>query len=66
MIRVGFHYYFSKNSWLGGAIYLKNLFEGIHSQKNSNIQPVIITDFYCTKKDLSDFKNVEVIRSFFF
>lgn len=66
MIRIGFHYYFSKNSWLGGAVYLKNLFEGIQSQKNSNIQPVIITDFYCTKKDLSDFKNVEVIKSSFF
>ena len=63
MIRVGFHYYFTKNSWLGGAVYLKNLFEGIRSQKNINIQPVIITDYFCTKNDLSDFKDIEVIRS---
>ena len=63
MIRVGFHYNFSKNSWLGGTIYLKNLFEGINSVKNINIKPVIITDFKCTKSDLFFFKGVEVIRS---
>lgn len=63
MIRVGFHYNFSKNSWLGGTIYLKNLFEGINSTKNIKIKPVIITDFKCTKKDLSYFKGIEVIRS---
>ncbi len=63
MIRVGFHYNFSKNSWLGGTIYLKNLFEGINSAKNINIKPVIITDFKCTKSDLFFFKGVEVIRS---
>ena len=63
MIRVGFHYYFSKNSWLGGAVYLKNLFEGINVHKNINIQPVIITDYNCAEKDLSDFKNTEVIKS---
>jgi glycosyltransferase involved in cell wall biosynthesis len=63
MIRVGFHYNFSKNSWLGGTIYLKNLFEGINDTKNIKIKPVIITDFKCTKKDLSYFKGIEVIRS---
>ena len=63
MIRVGFHYNFSKNSWLGGTIYLKNLFEGIKNTKNIKIKPVIITDFKCTKKDLSYYKGVEVIRS---
>ena len=63
MIRVGFHYYFSKNSWLGGAVYLKNLFEGINAQKNSNIKPIIITDYSCSKKDLLDFNKIEVIKS---
>ena len=63
MIRVGFHYNFSKNSWLGGTIYLKNLFEGINSVKNINIKPVIITDFKCTNSDLFFFKGVEVVRS---
>jgi len=63
MIRVGFHYSFSKNSWLGGVVYLKNLFEGIDNAKNIKIKPVIITDFECTKEDLSSFKGVEVIKS---
>jgi len=63
MIRVGFHYNFSKNAWLGGTIYLKNLFEGINSIKNINIKPVIITDFKCTNSDLFFFKGVEVVRS---
>ena len=63
MIRVGFHYNFSKNSWLGGVIYLKNLFEGINENKNIKIKPVIITDSECTKDDLSSFKGIEVIKS---
>ena len=63
MIRVGFHYNFSKNSWLGGVIYLKNLFEGINENKNVKIKPVIITDSKCTKNDLSSFKGIEVIKS---
>lgn len=63
MIRVGFHYNFSKNSWLGGVIYLKNLFEGINENKNIKIKPVIITDSECTKDDLSFFKGIEVIKS---
>ena len=63
MIRVGFHYNFSKNSWLGGVIYLKNLFEGINENKNIKIKPVIITDSKCTKDDLSSFKGIEVIKS---
>ena len=63
MIRVGFHYNFSKNSWLGGVIYLKNLFEGINENKNIKIKPVIITDSKCTKDDLSPFKGIEVIKS---
>ena len=63
MIRVGFHYNFSKNSWLGGVIYLKNLFEGISENKNIKIKPVIITDNKCTRDDLSSFKGIEVIKS---
>ena len=63
MIRVGFHYNFSKNSWLGGIVYLKNLFEGISNTKNIEIKPVIITDYKCTKRDLSFFKGIEVIKS---
>ena len=63
MIRVGFHYNFSKNSWLGGVIYLKNLFDGINENKNIKIKPVIITDSKCTKDDLSFFKGIEVIKS---
>ena len=45
------------------VIYLKNLFEGIGNAKNIKIKPVIVTDFECTKKDLSFFKGVEVIKS---
>ncbi len=63
MIRVGFHYNFSKNSWLGGTIYLKNLFDGIKENKKLNIKPVLITDKKCTKQDLSFFKNIEIIKS---
>ena len=63
MIRVGFHYNFSKNSWLGGVVYLKNLFEGINEIKNIKIKPVIITDNNCTKDDLSSFGGLEVIKS---
>lgn len=63
MIRVGFHYNFSKNSWLGGVIYLKNLFEGINENKNIKIRPVLITDNKCTKDDLSSFEGIEVIKS---
>ncbi len=66
MIRVGFHYNFSKNSWLGGVIYLKNLFEGINENKKIKIKPVIITDYRSTDDDVSFFKGVEVIRSNFF
>ncbi len=66
MIRVGFHYNFSKNSWLGGVIYLKNLFEGINENKKIKIKPVIITDYRSTDDDISFFKGVEVIRSNFF
>ena len=66
MIRIGFHYNFSKNSWLGGVVYLKNLFEGINECKNIKIKPVIITDYRCTKSDLSSFKKIEVIRSSLF
>ena len=66
MIRVGFHYNFSKNSWLGGVIYLKNLFESIDEYEDIKIKPVIITDNRCTKNDLSSFKKIEVIRSSLF
>lgn len=63
MIRIGFHYNFSKNSWLGGVVYLKNLFEGINENKNTEIKPVLITDNECTENDLSLFKGIEVIKS---
>ena len=63
MIKVGFHYSFSKNSWLGGVIYLKNLFDGLNEIKSIKIKPVIITDYKCTHNDLAAFNNIEVIRS---
>lgn len=64
-INLGFVITFSKNSWLGGNIYLSNLIDQI--KKNSiDIKPIILTNYNYSKNNLSYFKNVKIIQSNFF
>ena len=64
-INLGFVLTFNKNSWLGGSIYLSNLINQI-TNRSSNINPIIFTNLNISKKDLSDFKKIKIVKSSLF
>jgi hypothetical protein len=61
-INLGFVITFSKNSWLGGNIYILNLIKQI-KENSKNINPVILTNFSLPKNNFSEFKNIKILKS---
>ncbi len=62
-IRVGFIINFKSTSWLGGYNYFKNLFEHISKNKNTNLEPVIISDNVNEIKKDNFFKNYKILET---
>ena len=61
-INLGFVLNFNKNSWQGGSVYLSNLIKQI--KKNSKvINPVILTNYKLSNKDISEFNKIKIINS---
>ena len=62
-IRVGFIINFKSTSWLGGFNYFKNLFYLISQNKQTKLEPVIITDDKNELKRDGFFKNYKILET---
>ena len=63
MINVGFIINYRLNGWLGVSNYYRNFFKILKSLKNSEINPIIISDKHITKEDRKFFKGIEVLQT---
>jgi glycosyltransferase involved in cell wall biosynthesis len=63
MIRVGFIFAFTDESWLGGINYYRNLIKVIRSFPDRNIEPVVFTGMQVNQAALDGLENVEIVRS---
>ena len=61
-INLGFVITFSKDSWLGGNIYLLNLINQI-KKKSKDINPIIITNINKTSENFKEFRNIKILKS---
>ena len=62
MIRVGI-VFSPDDAWLGGVNYFINLVKAVYSLPARKIEIVILTSSFTTSEKLSDFPDIEVIRS---
>jgi glycosyltransferase involved in cell wall biosynthesis len=63
MIKVGFLFTFSDQSWLGGINYYRNLLEAIWNLPDRSIEPMILTGFKTPDTLLKDFPPVAIVRT---
>lgn len=63
MIRVGFVLVFKDHGWLGGISYFRNLFSALYELSDREVEPVIITGESTDANILSDFAQIEVVRT---
>ena len=66
MKRVAYLINFKHTKWLGGYNLIKNLILIIKRYSNNKIVPVLIVKKNFKRKDLVDFKNIEIIKTNFF
>ncbi|MDQ3001283.1 MAG: glycosyltransferase family 4 protein [Fibrobacterota bacterium] len=63
MIRVGFAFFFTDQSWLGGINYFRNLLQAVHDLPEGRIQPVILTGFNTDPGLMRDFPPIRILKT---
>ena len=66
MKRVAYLINFEHTKWLGGYNLIKNLILIIKKYSNNKIEPVLIVKKNFKRKELVDYKNIEIIKTNFF
>ena len=61
-IKIGFIINYRLEGWLGVTNYYSNLFNEV-SKEDKNIEIIILTDFFFTKKEERKFKGYKIIKS---